>query len=129
MKHGMGIESLNRLAPSYSPSHDTERAELIAALVRLSVAHEQALQLADGLLDDTHRLLRVLRMPGMGTGRSDYERADARAAVARWRQELTAVRLRIASLLDQRPPQLCEIERIGLALFNASPNPPRTYRS
>ena len=83
------MHSLGTSIIRYDTADAAERAELIAVIVRLAGAHEQALDLADCLLLDI--------------GLSDSERANARSLVARWREQLTASRVRVATLLDQRP--------------------------
>ncbi len=84
------LDFLAAPAPRQTPIVNTvERAELVAGLVRLATAHEQALDFADSMLRITE------------TGVSDSQRANGRFVIARWRQQLAAMRLRIATMLDQ----------------------------
>jgi len=71
---------------------DTERAELIAAVVQLTTAIEQILALTERLLG--------MRPP---VGLSAQELTDARAQAVLWREQLDVLKVRVASLTVPPP--------------------------
>jgi hypothetical protein len=73
--------------PPHTPSEELTRSELIAAVVWLASGYQQAIDLTDSLL----------KTPPITTA----ERAIARDAIAQQRAEFSAVRVRVASVLDE----------------------------
>ena len=84
---GVRVASSDRLVPSRTPPEALTQSELIAAVVWLASGYQQAVDLADALF----------RTPPV----TIQERMTAAEAIATRRSELTAVRVRVASLLDQ----------------------------
>jgi hypothetical protein len=98
---GVRLDSVERSTPQHTLPEDPTRSELVAAIVWLASGYERAIDLADT----------VLRAPAITMALSPQDHAIARDAVAQQRVELTAVRLRVATLLDQsahlRPASNC----------------------
>jgi hypothetical protein len=84
---GVRVASLDPLVPPHTPAEALTQAELIAAVVWLASGYQQAVDLADALF----------RTPPA----TIQEHITAAEAIATGRAELTAVRVRVATLLDQ----------------------------
>jgi hypothetical protein len=84
---GVTMDSVGRPAPQPTPREDPALAELVAAIVWLASGYQQAIELANSLLQTPPTTI--------------HERMTAADAIARRRAELTAVRIRVASLLDE----------------------------
>ena len=98
---GVRMDSVERSAPQHTLPEDPTRSELVAAIVWLASGYERAIDLADS----------VLRATAVTIALSPQDAAIARDAIAQQRAELTAVRVRVATLLDQsahlRPASTC----------------------
>ena len=88
---GYGMDALNASVPEHAHPEVLTRSELLAAVVWLVGGYQHALNLADNLL----------RAPAVTTALPSQERAMIADAIAQRREELSVVRVGVASLLDE----------------------------
>ena len=81
------MDAVDRPVPQHTPTEDPTRSELVAAVVWLASGYQHAVDLADALFQTAPITIQ--------------ERMTAADAIAKRRAELTAVRVRVANLLDQ----------------------------
>jgi len=87
----MGMDSLNPSVPRHTHLDGFTPSELFAAIVWLASGYQEAINLADNLL----------RAPAVTTALPPQERAIVRDAIAQQRAEFSAVRVHVASVLDE----------------------------
>jgi len=85
------MDSLKPSVPQHTHLDGFTQSELFAAIVWLASGYQEAINLADNLL----------RAPAVTTALPPQERAIVRDAIAQQRAEFSAVRVRVASVLDE----------------------------